>query len=115
MEEIADGFLSFRDLDRITAATLRRDLDRLEEQGKLKRVRGGARLVEAEHVSLSDVPIHENVGRNHPQKQAIGRPGMFAVETYAAVRRFVFVEGKSTRDSIDPARSQSSPLVPAQK
>jgi hypothetical protein len=26
-----------------------------------------------------------------------GRPGMFAGETYAAVRRFVFVEGKSRR------------------
>ena len=28
-----------------------------------------------------------------------GRPGMFAVETYAAVRRFVFVEGKSRREA----------------
>ncbi len=28
-----------------------------------------------------------------------GRPGMFAVEAYAAVRRFIFVEGKSRREA----------------
>ena len=28
-----------------------------------------------------------------------GRPGMFAVEVYAAVRRFVFVEGRSRREA----------------
>jgi DeoR family ulaG and ulaABCDEF operon transcriptional repressor len=70
------GFLSVRDLDLLLAASsaaLRRDLDRLEEQGKLKWVRGGAQLVAAEHVSLSGVPFHENLGRNHSQKQAIGR------------------------------------------
>jgi hypothetical protein len=32
-------------------------------------------------------------------KPGEGRPGMFAVETYAAVRRFVFVEGKSRREA----------------
>ncbi len=70
------GFLSFRDLDLLvtaSSATLRRDLDRLAEQDKLKRMRGGAQLVAAEHVSLSGVPFHENLGRNLSQKQAIGR------------------------------------------
>ena len=28
-----------------------------------------------------------------------GRPGMFALEVYAAVRRFVFVEGHSRREA----------------
>ena len=29
----------------------------------------------------------------------LGRPGMFAVEVYAAVRRFFFVEGRSRREA----------------
>jgi DeoR family ulaG and ulaABCDEF operon transcriptional repressor len=89
------GFLSFRDLDLLLAAspaTLRRDLDRLEEQGKLKRVRGGAQLVVAEHVSLSGVPFHENVGRNHPQKQAIGR----AAAALCRQGEAVIIDGGST-------------------
>ena len=28
-----------------------------------------------------------------------GQPGMFAVEVYAAVRRFVFIEGNSRREA----------------
>ena len=89
------GFLSFRDLDLLLAAspaTLRRDLDRLEEQGKLKRVRGGAQLVEAEHISLSGVPFYENVGRNHPQKQAIGR----AAAALCRQGEAVIIDGGST-------------------
>lgn len=89
------GFLSFRDLDLLLAAspaTLRRDLDRLEEQGKLKRVRGGAQLVVAEHISLSGVPFYENVGRNHPQKQAIGR----AAAALCRQGEAVIIDGGST-------------------
>jgi DeoR family ulaG and ulaABCDEF operon transcriptional repressor len=89
------GFLSFRDLDHLlaaSAATLRRDLDRLEEQGKLKRVRGGARLLESERVSLSGVPFHVNVGRNHPQKQAIGR----AAAALCRQGEAVIIDGGST-------------------
>jgi hypothetical protein len=34
------------------------------------------------------------LGRFFPNVNSEGRPGMFAAEIYAAVRRFVFVEGK---------------------
>jgi DeoR family transcriptional regulator, ulaG and ulaABCDEF operon transcriptional repressor len=95
------GFLSFRDLDNLltaSPATLRRDLDRLEEQGKLKRVRGGAQLAEAERVSLSGVPFHENAGRNHPQKQAIGR----AAAALCRQGEAVIIDGGSTTLEMGP-------------
>jgi|SRR5215217_1221074 len=75
------GFIGFKELDqRVDAspATLRRDLDRLEGEGLIVRVRGGARLAEAAATSgedehLSGVPFHENIGRQPLQKAAIGR------------------------------------------
>jgi DeoR family ulaG and ulaABCDEF operon transcriptional repressor len=76
------GFVSFRDLEsRVAAspATIRRDLDRLEEAGVITRVRGGAKRVggggapTASEDGLSGVPFHENIGRNRAAKEAIGR------------------------------------------
>lgn len=77
------GFVSFRDLEaRVAAspATIRRDLDRLEEAGVITRVRGGAKRVggasgtpAASEEGLSGVPFHENIGRNRAAKEAIGR------------------------------------------
>lgn len=74
------GFVSFKQLDASVAAspaTLRRDLDRLESEGVVQRVRGGARLVDAvptdQGPSLAGVPFHENVARNPAAKAAIGR------------------------------------------
>ena len=75
------GFVSFQELDRTldaSPATLRRDLDRLEEGGKIVRVRGGARLIDGAPASDADVhlhgvPFHENVERNRAAKEAIGR------------------------------------------
>lgn len=79
------GFVSFRDLEsRVAAspATIRRDLDRLEEAGAIKRVRGGAKRVgggggggasAASEDGLSGIPFHENIGRNRGAKEAIGR------------------------------------------
>jgi len=71
-------FVSFRDLSRrlsASAATLRRDLERLQEAGKLKRVRGGAQLGTDEITGfhLQGVPFHENVNRNRTAKEAIGK------------------------------------------
>jgi hypothetical protein len=37
-----------------------------------------------------------------------GRPGMFAAEVYAAVRRFVFVEGHSRREAARASRPTSA-------
>lgn len=76
------GFISFRDLERsldASPATIRRDLERLTQEGRLERVRGGAKLREDSAPSLtplpqlSGVPFHENIGRNRKQKAAIGK------------------------------------------
>ncbi|MBJ7499357.1 MAG: DeoR/GlpR transcriptional regulator [Sphingopyxis sp.] len=77
------GFVSFRELEaRVAAspATIRRDLDRLEEAGVITRVRGGAKRVggaagapATAEEGLSGIPFHENIGRNRTAKEAIGR------------------------------------------
>ena len=78
----ARGFIGFQELDqRVDAspATIRRDLERLATEGRIERVRGGARLSPPTDAGPSDwahlngAPFHENIGRNAPQKAAIGR------------------------------------------
>ena len=73
-----EGFVSFRELSRrlsASPATLRRDLDRLQTDGKLTRVRGGVQPSGGlrQGASLQGVPFHENIHRNRPQKEAIGK------------------------------------------
>lgn len=78
------GFVTFRELEaRLdgSPATIRRDLERLAAEGKLMRVRGGAKLAtgpaEANALTpgfhLAGVPFHENIGRHQAEKEAIGR------------------------------------------
>jgi len=75
----ATGFVSYRDLEaRLDAspATIRRDLSRLEDAGRIKRVHGGAKLPDeeagdAEH-GLSGIPFAQSITQNLPAKQAIG-------------------------------------------
>lgn len=73
------GFVSFRELSRrldASPATLRRDLERLQVDGKLLRVRGGAQscvAVRDNGLHLQGVPFQENINRNRAAKQAIGR------------------------------------------
>jgi DeoR family ulaG and ulaABCDEF operon transcriptional repressor len=76
------GFVSFQELDRrldASPATIRRDLERMARRGLITRVRGGAELAggagqgAGAPAQLSGVPFHENIARNLPQKQAIGR------------------------------------------
>jgi DeoR family transcriptional regulator, ulaG and ulaABCDEF operon transcriptional repressor len=78
----ARGFVSFRDLDAQLAdspATIRRDLERLAGEGKLERVRGGAKAAAttanslAPSLHLAGVPFHENIGLNRSEKEAIGK------------------------------------------
>jgi DeoR family transcriptional regulator, ulaG and ulaABCDEF operon transcriptional repressor len=54
---------------------LRRDLDRLQTDGKLTRVRGGVQPGQRppNRAHLQGVPFHENINRNRPQKKAIGK------------------------------------------
>src|ERR1700744_1562589 len=70
-------FVSLQDLcTRLNAspATVRRDLERLEATGKLKRVHGGARAPDSDrHGQLLGVPFELNQQRNAKAKAAIGR------------------------------------------
>lgn len=96
------GFVSFRDLEsRVAAspATIRRDLDRLEESGVITRVRGGAKRAgqgdgarTAPDEGLSGIPFHENIGRNRSAKEAIGR----AAAQFCIPGEGVMIDGGST-------------------
>ena len=71
------GFVSYRELEaRLTAspATIRRDLTRLEAQGLLARVHGGARTAQPEPPPrLAGTPFVQAITQHLAQKQAIGR------------------------------------------
>jgi DeoR family transcriptional regulator, ulaG and ulaABCDEF operon transcriptional repressor len=76
----SQGFISFKQLcNRLEAssATIRRDLERLDAEGLIERVRGGARLRDGAKPIPSDrlvgAPFEENKARHAPEKAAIGR------------------------------------------
>jgi DeoR family ulaG and ulaABCDEF operon transcriptional repressor len=101
------GFVSFQDLERrveASPATIRRDLERLTSAGLITRVRGGAKLAEgaksaqssavlgALRPGLAGVPFHENIHRNRPQKEAIGR----AAAKLCSAGEAIMIDGGST-------------------
>ena len=97
------GFIAFRELEeRVDAspATLRRDLERMASEGRIDRVRGGAKLTRQSAkgarpgatASLTGVPFHENVNRHRAQKEAIGK----AAATLCKPGQAVMVDGGST-------------------
>jgi len=93
------GFISFQDLEKhltASAATIRRDLQRLDDAGLVSRVRGGVKRAnnapEPTGRTLSGVPFHENIHRNRPQKEAIGR----AAAKLCNVGEGVMIDGGST-------------------
>lgn len=75
------GFVAFRELERdinASPATLRRDLERLETEGRITRVHGGAKAPDdrpatAAGQGLQGIPFSENIGRHASQKAAIGK------------------------------------------
>ena len=80
------GFVSFRELERSldsSPATIRRDLEKLSLEGKLERVRGGAKRSNSfrtqnvqnlmSELRLDGVPFDENVTLNQREKQLIGK------------------------------------------
>ena len=74
------GFVSYRDLEarlQASPATIRRDLSRLEEQGRLVRVHGGAKLAGAAGGDgpprLAGTPFDQSIALNLQAKQAIGK------------------------------------------
>lgn len=73
------GFVSYRDLEAVldaSPATIRRDLTRLENAGRIQRLHGGAKLAEAEGAAqfqLAGTPFDQSITQNLGQKQAIGQ------------------------------------------
>ena len=58
----------------VTTETIRRDLDTLEQLGRLRRVHGGA--VGADQTTLAEASLDERLGRNAIQKDAIARAAL---------------------------------------
>jgi DeoR family ulaG and ulaABCDEF operon transcriptional repressor len=96
------GFVSFQELDAslgASPATIRRDLERLAQDGRLTRVRGGARLAARAEADgngasphLQGVPFHENLARRPLEKAAIGR----AAAALCRPGEAVMIDGGST-------------------
>jgi DeoR family transcriptional regulator, ulaG and ulaABCDEF operon transcriptional repressor len=96
------GFVSFRDLEAKldgSPATIRRDLERMAQEGKLVRVRGGAKASGSQEANalspgfhLAGVPFHENIGLNRQAKEAIGR----AAAALCQPGEGVMIDGGST-------------------
>lgn len=95
------GFLSFQELDsniKASAATLRRDLERLASAGQIRRVRGGAERIEptasagASASALTGSPFHENAARYEREKRAIGK----SAASLCAPGEGVMIDGGST-------------------
>jgi len=97
------GFVSFQELCArldASAATIRRDLERLEKEGRLTRVRGGARasstLLAQDH--LAGTPFEINRARNAEKKAAIGR----AAAKLCAARDAIIIDGGTTTFQMCP-------------
>ncbi|UVO55889.1 DeoR/GlpR family DNA-binding transcription regulator [Sphingomonas sp. SUN039] len=93
------GFVSFRELERQldgSPATIRRDLERLAGEGKIERLRGGVKTVEANALApgfqLAGVPFHENIARHRTEKAAIGHAAAALCEPSEGV----MIDGGST-------------------
>lgn len=95
------GFVSFRDLEREldgSPATIRRDLERLAQQQKLTRVRGGAKAVDQGAGSsspsrkLAGTPFNENIKLNIREKEAIGK----VAASYCVSGEGVMIDGGTT-------------------
>jgi DeoR family ulaG and ulaABCDEF operon transcriptional repressor len=99
----ARGFVSFQELCArldASAATIRRDLERLEKEGRLTRVRGGARTsantMPQDH--LAGTPFEINRARNAEKKAAIGR----AAAKLCAPQDAIIVDGGTTTFQMCP-------------
>ncbi|WP_219893022.1 DeoR/GlpR family DNA-binding transcription regulator [Aquisediminimonas profunda] len=93
------GFVSYRDLEAsldASAATIRRDLSRLEEQGRIIRVHGGAKLAEGGRkppmLRLAGTPFDQSITQNLSAKQAIGR----AAAALCELGEGVMIDGGTT-------------------
>ena len=88
------GFVSYRDLEAsldVSPATIRRDLTRLEDSGRIQRVHGGAKLAEPPG-QLAGMPFDQSITRNLAAKQAIGKAAAALCERGEGV----MIDGGST-------------------
>ncbi|HSB95686.1 MAG TPA: DeoR/GlpR family DNA-binding transcription regulator [Spongiibacteraceae bacterium] len=95
------GLMSVQSLcDELDAspATIRRDLERLESEGHLERVRGGARSLERTSVKLQGTPFELNLRRNLNQKAAIGKQAAALCEADEAI----IIDGGTTTFQMCP-------------
>ncbi|MDE2435614.1 MAG: DeoR/GlpR transcriptional regulator [Sphingomonadales bacterium] len=74
------GFITYRALEALldaSPATIRRDLTRLEEHGRIVRVHGGAKLVDEDkddgRFRLAGTPFDQSITQNLAAKRAIGK------------------------------------------
>ncbi|HEX7873187.1 MAG TPA: DeoR/GlpR family DNA-binding transcription regulator [Sphingobium sp.] len=97
----ATGFVSSSELEvllAVTPVTIRRDLNRLEAQGLVVRVHGGAQIVDAPVAApdakphLIGTPFDQAITLNLTQKQAIGR----AAAALCSAGEGIMVDGGST-------------------
>ncbi|HLI65897.1 MAG TPA: DeoR/GlpR family DNA-binding transcription regulator, partial [Caulobacteraceae bacterium] len=75
-----------------SSATIRRDLERLEGEGRISRVRGGARLAGPDAEKLVGTPFELNRTRQAAQKAAIGR----AAAAFCRPGEAVIIDGGTT-------------------
>lgn len=89
------GFVSLRELGQrlaVSAATIWRDLQRLETSGRLIRVRGGAKLPEYGSPGFRGAPFQENIQKNPAAKAAIGK----AAAELCSAGESIIIDGGST-------------------
>lgn len=93
------GFVSYRELEGAldaSPATIRRDLTRLETEGRIARVHGGAKLVEDKDDNaqprLIGTPFDQSITQNLTAKKAIGR----AAAALCAPGEGIMIDGGTT-------------------
>jgi DeoR family ulaG and ulaABCDEF operon transcriptional repressor len=92
------GFVSYRDLELLldaSPATIRRDLARLEREGSITRLHGGARLPETDGTKaprLLGTPFEQSITQNLAAKRAIGK----AAAALCLPGQGVMIDGGST-------------------
>ncbi len=95
------GFTTYRHLEAnvdASPATIRRDLARLEKQGKITRLHGGAKAVDADldvagaPPSLAGTPFEKSLKQNIDAKRAIGR----AAAKLCAPAEGIIIDGGTT-------------------
>jgi len=92
-------------------ATVRRDFSKLEEQGYVNRVRGGAELVRSavsDNVGFRELPFAYRKGLNLEIKRKIAR----AAGGYCAEGRTVIIDGGSTTyQMVEPLKSTACTII----